>query len=339
MRKKNIFISLFVLGAGAVVFYCLFAPNVSKVHQSYFLEIKPVFSWSEIEQNLVDHKVLKNNKSFQLTSYIFSFSAKKWKAGRYKINKGMSNFDIFKKLLSGAQDPVMLVINNVRDIYQLAGKLDPYLMIDSTDILNTLSDTLFLDSLGYNLENILSMILPNSYEVFWTIQTKALFLKLKAHHDKFWESESRLMALRDVGLSQVQAYTLASIVEKESQYLPERNMIAGVYLNRLKRGMKLQADPTAVFASGLDGVQRVNYDILNVDSPYNTYKVVGLPPGPIYMPSINSIEAVLNADKHEYIFFCALPGYEGRHSFAKTAEQHFENARIYRKWLDQQNIH
>lgn len=339
MKKFIGLFSLFLFGAVLLVSYLLVLDNVSSRDQSFSLEVKPNETWTNVENILKENNLLKNNLSFNIVKSFAKIKSNVIKPGRYLIDHGMSNYDIVKKLMSGSQDPVLLVINNVKDIYQLAAKLDSYLMLDSAEILNTISDTSFLDSLGYTIDNIMTSILPDSYEVFWTISTKSLLSKFKAHHDAFWKSESKLILLDELDLNEKEVYILASIVEKETQYEKERSTIAGVYWNRLKRGMKLQADPTAVFASGLTGIQRVSHEILSIESPYNTYHVYGLPPGPIYMPSLNSINAVLNVDKHDYIFFCALPGYEGKHSFAKTAEQHFENARLYRNWLNEQNIH
>jgi len=339
MKKSLGFISLFLFGAVLLLSYLLFFNNVINRDQAFSLEIRPTDTWKELEKKIEENNLLKNNLSFKIVKSIATIKSNVIKPGRYLINNGMSNYDIAKKLVAGSQDPVLLVINNVRDIYQLAAKLDSYLMLDSTEIIHFISDTTFLDSLGYTMDNIMTMILPDSYEVFWTISVKNLLSKLKSHHDAYWESESNLILLSDLGLNEKEVYILASIVEKETQFEKERSTIAGVYWNRLNKGMKLQADPTAVFASGQIGVHRVSHEILSIESPYNTYMVIGLPPGPIYMPSMNSIKAVLNVDKHEYIFFCALPGYEGKHSFAKTADQHFENARLYRKWLDEQNIH
>ncbi len=341
MSKRTISLLLATTAAGLLLagYLILFQTNVADRENPFSLEIRAGTPVEEIMQKLQDSAVLRNPATLRIALSILPTESIQKRSARYLIRPGMSNFDIYRKLRSGAQDPVRLVIQGVRDIYQFSSRVAAQMEMDSTELISYLLDTTLLDSLGYSAENVLTSILPDTYELYWNSSPQQLYKKLKAQHDRFWESESRAISAKELGIDPIQIYILASIVEKESQYEPERPTIAGVYLNRLKSGMRLQADPTAVFASGLEGIQRVSHEILSIQSPYNTYQVDGLPPGPICMPSVNSLEAVLKAEKHEYIFFCAQPGYEGRHSFAKNAEQHFENARIYRRWLNEENIH
>jgi UPF0755 protein len=181
------------------------------------------------------------------------------------------------------------------------------------------------------------MFIPNTYEMFWTTTPEKFVARMKKEYDGFWDDE-RLKKLKKNNLDKTQAYIVASIVEKESNYDPERPTIAGVYLNRLKAGEKLQADPTVVFATGEFTLQRVLFSHLKIDSPYNTYMYSGLPPGPICMPSVSSLNAVINAEDHEYMFFCAKPDNSGIHAFAKDYDEHQKNASAFSAWLNSLNI-
>jgi UPF0755 protein len=341
MKKRAIALLLVPTVAGLllVIYFFIFKDNVTARAEPFPLEIRSGTPVGNIVRTLKDSAILKNGSTLQILLSILPKESIEKRSARYLIRPGMSNLDIYRKLRSGAQDPVRLVIQEVRDVYQFSGKVAAQMEMDSMELVSFLLDTILLDSLGYTAENILTSVLPDTYEFYWNSSPQQLYKKLKAQHDRYWASESKAIALKELGLDTKQIYIVASIVEKESQFEPERPAIAGVYLNRLKSGMRLQADPTAVFASGLEGIQRVSHEILSIQSPYNTYQVDGLPPGPICMPSLNSLESVIKAEKHEYLFFCAKPGYEGRHAFAQNAEQHFENARIYRKWLNDENIH
>lgn len=320
---------------GFLIYFGAFKNNVKK---QYELLIHQGNTMQMVIDSLKSADVLYNFINFELVSQILNFKNGNLKEGRYLLKTGMTNYQIISKIRSGAQDPLKVTINNVRDVTELSGKISRYLLLDSIELDHKLKDSTFTKSLGYTVENILSLFIPNTYEMYWNISIDKLIQKMQKEHDRFWQDEMRISKANSINLNQIQVYTLASIVEKESNYEPERPTIAGVYLNRLKSNMKLQADPTVVFALGVNGLQRVLLEHLLFESPYNTYLVEGLPPGPIYMPSINSIDAVLNAEKHDFIFFCAKEGYEGRHSFASTLQQHSINARNYQKWLNRQHI-
>ena len=195
-----------------------------------------------------------------------------------------------------------------------------------------------LAELGFTRENIISLFIPNTYEVWWNSSPEALIKRLKAEHEKWWSNKSRLDKIKELGLSPSEAYTLASIVDKESNLNKEKPRVAGVYYNRIQKGIPLQADPTVVFATGQYDLRRVLNKHLEIDSPYNTYKYRGLPPGPIYMASIDGLNAVINLENHDYLYFCAAPGYGSEHLFAKTLTQHNINARKFHRWLNQQGI-
>ncbi len=309
--------------------------NLKVTDRGYFeVFIEDDYQMSDLH-NTMD-TVLKDLHSFKLFQRLFRFNHPR--PGRYILKPPMSNCDILAKLRMGIQDPVRLIIHGVRDIYQLAGKLGHSLQMDSLEILHWLTDTAYLYRLGYTRENILCLFIPNTYEVYWNVPPEKFLQRMLLENKKFWQRQGNNHKARLKSLTPNEVYTLASIVEKETVVEEERPTIAGVYLNRLKSGMKLQADPTVVFALGEYGIHRVLYEHLKVNSPYNTYVVNGLPPGPICMPSISSIQAVLDAEDHDYLFFCAKPGYDGTHAFASTLQAHNENAASYRKWLNKENI-
>jgi UPF0755 protein len=240
-------------------------------------------------------------------------------------------------LRGGKQTPLKMTIQNVRTIEQMCGRVAAKLAFDSLQLVNYIQsgfDTLA----GTRSETRLTRFIPNTYEFYWTVSPQEFCQRMLKEYDKFWTAE-KIDKANALGLSQDEVYTLASIIEKETNYNPEKTRMAGVYLNRIERGIPLQADPTVVFAVGDFEIRRVLLGHLEVDSPYNTYKHQGLPPGPIFMPGIASIEAVLNKENHDYLYFCARPTEEGAgHAFAKTLSAHNVNARRYQNWLNQQGI-
>jgi UPF0755 protein len=219
----------------------------------------------------------------------------------------------------------------------LAGIIGNQLEVDSFVFLQYMRGE-YLPKSAYTVETILCLFIPNTYEVWWNVSPEKLVARMESEHKKFW-NEERLAAARNLAMTPNEVYTLASIVESETQAQDERPAIAGVYHNRLALNMPLQADPTVRFALNDPGIRRIMHKHLEIESPYNTYLHTGLPPGPIAMPTIHSIDAVLKPAQHDYIFFCAKPGFEGRHLFATTLSAHLENARIYQSWLNEQGIH
>ncbi|MDQ3141725.1 MAG: endolytic transglycosylase MltG [Bacteroidota bacterium] len=316
----------------------LWINNIKDKKSTTEFYIDKMVSLEQIAHQLDTLQIIKSKVSFLTSCKLLRFTDQRVKLGRYVFKNGMNNFQIVSKLKSGIQDPVKVTLNNVRNIQELVGKLDVYLQLDSSAMIQKLTDSLYVDSLGYNVSNILTLFIPNTYEMYWTISFDKLIQRFKLEHYNFWKKGNRLELAKIKNLDEKQAYIVASIVEKETIVEAEKSTIAGVYLNRIRTGMKLQADPTVVFAMGLLGIQRILYEHLTTISPFNTYMVEGLPPGPICMPSLSSLDAVLNAEEHEYIFFCAKPGYDGSHAFAKTYFGHAQNAKIYRSWLDKERI-
>ena len=260
------------------------------------------------------------------------------KAGRYRINSDFNNNDLVNKLRSGDQDPVILTFNNLRSKEELAGRVASFLEPDSIDILNYITSSSFLKPLQLNNENIACLFIPNSYEFYWNTDAEQFAKRMIREYRKFW-NQQRKMKAEKIGLNFYEVSILASIVEKEQNIkFDERPMIAGLYLNRLKKRMRLESDPTLIFILNDYTIKRVLDKDKKLKSPYNTYLNKGLPPGPICIPSINAIDAVLTASKHNYIFMCAKEDFSGYHNFAKNYSQHRINARKYQRALNKRKI-
>lgn len=259
------------------------------------------------------------------------------KPGNYAIRPGDSMRDVCLRLLSGNQTPVQLVVPSVRTLDRLAGAVGKQLMADSAAVMDLLTDKHYLDSLGYSSATAPCMFIPNTYEVYWTMTPKQFVARMLKESKRFW-SDSRLAKAKAHNLTPNEVMTLASIVDEETAKDDEKPIIAGLYLNRLKRGMLLQADPTVKYALGDFELRRILYAHLQTNSPYNTYKYAGLPPGPIRIPTIAAIESVLSPAKHSYIYMCAKEDFSGYHNFASTLAQHNANARRYQQALNKLGI-
>ena len=249
----------------------------------------------------------------------------------------MSNDDLINHLRSGNQQPVKLIFNNIRDIEQLSKRVSEQIEIDSASIINFLKDSSSISELGFDKHSISTLFIPNTYEIFWDVSVQKFMNRMLREYENFWNSERKASAER-LGMSISEVVILASILDKETQKNDEKPIIAGVYINRLKRRWLLQADPTLIYAIGDFNIKRVLNVHKKIDSPYNTYKYQGLPPGPICIPSISSIDAVLNYTEHNYLYFCAKDDLSGYHEFARNIRQHNQNAEKYRKALDKLRI-
>ena len=273
----------------------------------------------------------------------FKWTAKKmklplyFKPGKYNIVEGMSNRDLINNLRLGEQVPVNFILKPMRNKAELASYVSSYLEIDSNEFIGLLNETEILTDLGYTPETVISMFIPNTYQFLWNTTAQGFLNKMKVESDKFW-TDDKMKKADAIGLSRLEVSILASIVEKETGKVDEKATVAGVYMNRYNKGMRLQADPTLIFALNDFGIRRVLNKHKEVESPYNTYKRVGLPPGPICSPSISSINAVLDYEKHDFLFFCAKEDFSGYHNFAKTYSQHINNANKFQRELDKRNI-
>ena len=260
-------------------------------------------------------------------------------SGAYTFTQGMSVIEVARTLKFGVDNSVRLVINNTRTPEALASKIAMQIDADSVTILSTLRNESIIKEMGFgSAEAMFSIFLPNTYEVYADITPESLVWRLKRESDKFWASESRQAKLEALGMTSYEVMTLASIVHEETNVAEEMPRIAGVYINRLKRGMPLQADPTLKYAAGDPTIRRVLDKHKSIESPYNTYKYVGLPPTPIAMPDMAAIEGVLNYEKHDYLYFCARAEMDGRHNFARTLAEHNKNAKEYHRALDRLKI-
>ena len=264
------------------------------------------------------------------------------KAGKYAIKKGMNNNDIVNSIRSN-NIPVKLSFNNQESLERLAGRISTQIEADSLELYSVMSSPEFLKANDFNSKTALGMYIPNSYQFFWNTSAEQFRERMLKEYHRFWNAE-RLAKAKAINLTPEKVMTMASIVQKETAKVDERKRVAGVYMNRLKVGMPLQADPTVIFAMKHSSgdfdqvIKRVLYKDLELDSPYNTYKYMGLPPGLIAMPDISSIDAVLNYENHDYFYFVANVTNFGYHKFAKTLSQHNVNRQEYVKWINQQGV-
>jgi len=334
----TIFFILILAGAG-VVYYLyrqILAPNVSVTKENEFVYLPTGSTFSQVVDSLQASGMLQNVASFQWVAERMGYP-EKVKPGKYQLRDGMNNRELVQLLRSGKQVPVKLIFNNIRTKSDLAGKISRQLEVDSLQLLQLLNDSAVLSPLGFNTENILCMFIPNTYEVYWNMSAEKFFKKMDTEYESFW-NKTRLHKAKDEGLTPIQVSVLASIVQSETSRNSEKSTIAGVYMNRLRKNWKLEADPTLIYAMNDFSIKRVLNEYKEIDSPYNTYKYFGLPPGPICLPEISSLEAVLNFSSHDYMYFCAREDLSGYHSFASDLKTHMLNARRYQAELNRRNI-
>ncbi len=302
----------------------------------YYIYIPTGAAIEDVFALLYDAGLVKNKNTLEWVAERKNYR-KHINSGRYRIRNRMSNNDLIDMLRAGLQEPVELVLNNIRTLEDLAVRVSEQVEPDTAEIMSLLRDHSILEELGFNTSTIMGMFIPNTYECWWNISAKGFLERMKKEYNRFWNRE-RIYKAQRVGLSQNEVITLASIIVNETGKTEEYRRIAGVYLNRLKKGIKLQADPTVKYALGNFEIKRVLKKHITVDSPYNTYKYYGLPPGPIGMPSIQAIDAVLDFEQHDYLYFCAKEDFSGYHNFARTLEQHNKNARTYQRALNKRKI-
>jgi len=327
-------VTIIITGYRAYHLYnSIFQPNVVK---EGFIYIPDGADFRQVIDSLESGNFLKKTKTI-------NWVAKKKnypdliKPGAYKLQKGWNNNKLIDVLRAGDQTPVKVTFNNVRFKEELAGKLGKYFQSDSTDFINSLSSPEVAIKYGFTPETFPCMFIPNTYEFYWTTTPEKFIKRMNTEYKKFWNDERKEKA-KEIGLTPEEVSTLASIVQEETIKQDEMPIIAGVYINRLKRGWPLQADPTVKFAVGDFSIARISNGDLEIDSPYNTYKYKGLPPGPIDFPDISSIDAVLNYEKHKYLYFCAKEDFSGYHNYAKTLREHNINAKKYQEELNKRKI-
>jgi UPF0755 protein len=285
-----------------------------------------------------------NKQDILINEKAFKWVAKKKnypafiKSGKYVFDKGMNTNVLVNMLKAGNQTPVTVTFNNLRFMEDLAGKVAKYIAPDSVMLISYLTSPAVIEKYGFNEHSFHAMFIPNTYEMYWTTTPGQFIERMNAEYKRFWNRQ-RMAKADSLGLTPVQVITLASIVQEETIKAEEKPIVAGLYLNRIKKGMLLQADPTIKYALGDFSIQRILTKQLGIDSPYNTYKFTGLPPGPINFPEISSIDAVLNADNNKYLYMCAKEDFSGYHNFAQTLSQHNANAERYRNALNVNKIY
>lgn len=310
------------------------SPNVTDKQE--YLYIPTGSSFEELMLNIHQHEILKDSASFRWLAEKKEL-VNQLKAGKYRLEPGMNNRQLVNTLLAGLQEPVQLRFQDIRLKNQFAAFVSTQLETDSASIMDLMNNDSLATTYGFTTENFFAMFIPNTYELYWNTSAPEFFERMHTEYDRFW-NEERMAKAKAIGLTPLEVSILASIVKGEALHTNEMPKIAGLYMNRLQRGILLQADPTVIFAAQDFTIRRVLNKDLKIDSPYNTYLYKGLPPGPIMMPSIASIDAVLNYEKHGYIYMCAKADFSGYHSFAKTVGEHLVNARKFQQALNEQNI-
>jgi UPF0755 protein len=334
---KKFLLALVILGAIAAFFLwkpymAIYGSGVPATLKERFLYVPTGTDFEGLVGLLEKGGFVKNAEAFRWVAERGEF--KTVRAGRFEIEPGMTNLKLMQYLRSvGKQAPVKVVLNNERLPEEVAGKVARFIEADSLSLIQAFRDPALLNEIGYTPETLMAAFIPNTYEFYWNTDAKGFVKKMLEHQQAFWAKNDRKSKATALNMTPTQVYTLASIVERETNYNPEKPTIAGVYLNRLKIDMPLQADPTSVFATRDFGARRVTYYHTTFDSPYNTYRYKGLPPGPISMASISSIDAVLNREQHDYLYFCAKADESSTHAFASTLSAHNVNAAKFRAWM------
>ena len=322
--------------AGTGIFYYLryFGPNVSGKREYLFIHTSADFN--EVYDSIRTNGMVNDTTSFMWAAHNMNY-INRVKPGRYRLHEGMSNRKLINMLASGTQDPVTIKFHNLRLKEQFAGFIGKKIEPDSASIIHLLDSADYVKKYGFTTDNVYTMFMPNSYQIYWNSSPDKFFKKIYSFYEKFWTPERKQQA-EAINLTPVQVSVLASIVDAEASHDDEMPKIAGLYLNRLNKGIKLQADPTVIFAAGDFTIKRVLNKYLVNPSPYNTYQHTGLPPGPIMMPSVNAVKAVLNYDHNNYLYMCAKEDFSGYHNFATNETDHRANARRFQQALDARNI-
>ena len=339
---KRINAKIYLWGSAAVVLliagftYCYLFCGLSKSAKTEYVYID-----SDDTQDSVFSKIHPIANAIPMSGFStlarHSGYADHIRTGRYAIHPGEGALMVFRHLKNGQQTPVSLTIPEVRTIDRLAGALARKLMLDSADVAIHLSDSAYCARWGYDTATVAALFVPNTYDIYWNVGLDRLMERMEKENQKFWNDERRGKA-EAMGMTPVEVATMASIIDEETANNAEKPMIAGMYYNRLKAGMPLQADPTIKFALKDFALRRIYHKLLYIDSPYNTYRYEGLPPGPIKIASIAGIDAVLNHVEHDYLYMCAKEDFSGTHNFARTYQEHLQNAARYTKALNERGI-
>lgn len=326
-----------VLGVALIAAWWLFAPNTGSLSRGEFLFVRTGSNYDAVRRALDEGGFVRDLKGFDLLAKQAGYP-EHIHAGRYHITKGMSNWKIVRLLRSGRQTPVKLVVGKLRTKDDFIALLAENLEADSNALRRMLNDSVYLAQFGLNPATAMAAVMPDTYEFYWNTTADKAFRKLELAYVRYWTTERKEKAEK-LGFTPAELVTLASIVEEESNRHDEQPKIASVYINRIKKNMKLQADPTARFAAGDFTIKRITAKQTGLSSPYNTYVNLGLPPGPICTPSYKTLNATLEAPQTTLLYFCAKEDFSGYHNFASNYNEHRENARRYQQALDARGIH
>jgi UPF0755 protein len=336
MNKRKVIITLGSVITVIAVYLCVYIYRIvfyPIVMKDITVTIHSGSKLSDVEDVLFNQGVIKNRSRFNIVARWKKYD-KHIHGGKYKIEQGMSINNIINLLRAGIQTPIEFVLDNVRSRKQLLSEIASQIEADTASLNNLLNNPVFLSKYNLNKDNVFTLFLPDRYELYWNTTAAQFIDKMYKVSKSFW-NPVRMEKAKKINMNPREVVILASIVQLESTKPDEMPIIAGVYINRLKKGMPLQADPTVMFAVGNFKTHRVYNSQLKFDSPYNTYKYAGLPPGPICLPNARTIDKVLNYKKSDYIFFCAKDDLSGYHNFARTSEEHSLNAAKYRKAMDE----
>jgi len=323
--------SILLISFAFYTYQICYSPNILVGKQDRVFVIPKGADFKYVQKHFHENNVTQDLMSFSFLSRLMGYRDHV-KPGRYILRAGMTNIQAIRLLRAGIQEPVKITFNNVRLIRDLSEKITRNLNVKPEEFEAALISFTMTNKMGFNKDNILTMFIPNTYEVYYNLSAQELVARMHKEYEGFWTEEKKQKA-KNIGLTQVEVSILASIVQAESVKPDEAPVIAGLYINRLKKGIPLQADPTLVFAVGDFTLKRVLNEHKEVDSPYNTYKYAGLPPGPINMPEINSINAVLDYKKSDYLYMCAKEDFSGYHNFTGNYQEHMNNAIKYQRAL------
>lgn len=321
-----------IAGVAVYIAYRVFGPNTKAFGDKKYFYVRTGSSYSDVLDGLEAQEVIRSRNSFDWVARELGYPTRV-KAGRYQIKRGMSNFEIVKLLRSGRQAPVQLVITKIRTKDDFVRKICNNLEADSTTLRVLMQDQIYLRQFGLDSNTVMCAIMPNTYEYYWNTSAETAFTKLEKAREDFWTEERKTKA-RNLGLSMNEVTILAAIVEEETNKNDEKPLVSSVYLNRYRKGMRLQADPTVKFALQDFALKRIRENHTLFDSPYNTYRYTGLPPGPICTPSTKTLDAVLNTPDTDYLYFCARSDFSGYHAFASSYKEHLQNAHKYQAALN-----
>lgn len=334
-----VFGAMMIAGASIafILYTWIYRPAISAPDDETYLYIHTGWEYDDLNAALAESGYIKNMKAFDWVAGRKNLEAH-IHPGRYAIFDGMSNDSLINLLRSGKQSEVMLTFQAKRTLADLAGAIADQLEPDSVSFYQALMDTSLMDSLGFTTQNWIGMFIPNSYRFFWNTSPRQFVERMHREFLNFWNEERRIK-LKSTGLNVDELMTLASIIQDETARVQDMPRIAGVYMNRLDKGIKLQACPTVIYAWGEPRIRRLLNKHLRIDSPYNTYIHRGLPPGPIRMASIQAIDACLNYERHNYLYFSAKEDFSGETVFARTYREHLNNARKYQRALNEREIY